>query len=139
VPANKCHASVWLPCWRHLSPEKYREQVAGLVQEIDADAAAERKRSGRGPLGVKAIQAILGAHPHTWPNKSTKITGPAFPCGEQGCPRGVESSLRPLPGSVPGSRGEAQSWGSLGELPNRLLSTGLAVRGCMNGRLAAAG
>lgn len=38
-----------LPCWRHLSPEKYRELVAGLVQEIDADAAAERKRTGVSP------------------------------------------------------------------------------------------
>ncbi|HVG10332.1 MAG TPA: transposase [Thermoanaerobaculia bacterium] len=64
-----------LPCWRHLSPEKYREQVAGLVQEIDVDAATERKRSGRGPLGVKAI---LSAHPHTWPNKSKKSPAPRF-------------------------------------------------------------
>lgn len=36
---------------RHLSPEAYRELIAGVVQEINADAAAERKRTGRTPLG----------------------------------------------------------------------------------------
>src|SRR5215218_8396875 len=35
-----------LPCWRHLSPEMYQTLVAGLVQEIDAEAAAERQRTG---------------------------------------------------------------------------------------------
>jgi len=64
-----------LPCWRHLSPERYRELVAGLVQEIAADAAAERKRTGREPLGVTAI---LHQHPHTCPNKSKKSPAPRF-------------------------------------------------------------
>ena len=40
-----------LPCWRHLSPEGYRERTAELLQEINGDAAAERKRTGREPLG----------------------------------------------------------------------------------------
>ena len=64
-----------LPCWRHLSPEKYRELVAGLVQEIEADAAAERKRTGRQPLGAAAI---LRQHPHTWPNRTKKSPAPRF-------------------------------------------------------------
>ena len=64
-----------LPCWRHLSPEVYRERVAGLIKEIDADAAAERKRTGREPLGAAAI---LRAHPHTWPNKTKKSPAPRF-------------------------------------------------------------
>jgi hypothetical protein len=58
-----------LPCWRHLSPEMYRELVAGLVKEIDADAAAERQRTGRQPLGA---ETILRQHPHTCPNKTKK-------------------------------------------------------------------
>ena len=44
-----------LPCWRHLRPEVYRELVAGLVREIESDAAAERKLTGREPLGPQAI------------------------------------------------------------------------------------
>jgi REP element-mobilizing transposase RayT len=64
-----------LPCWRHLSPEVYRELIAGLVKEIDADAAAERKRTGRGPLGPAAI---LRQHPHTCPNQTKKSSAPRF-------------------------------------------------------------
>jgi len=64
-----------LPCWRHLSPEVYRELIAGLVKEIDADAAAERKLTGREPLG---LEAILRAHPHTEPNKTKKSPAPRF-------------------------------------------------------------
>ena len=64
-----------LPCWRHLSPEMYRELVAGLIQEIDADAAAERQRTGRQPFGAAAI---LRQHPHTCPNKTKKSPAPRF-------------------------------------------------------------
>ncbi|HEX5719607.1 MAG TPA: transposase [Thermoanaerobaculia bacterium] len=64
-----------LPCWRHLSPEVYRELIAGLVKEINTDAAAERKLTGREPLGVKAI---LRAHPHTEPDKTKKSPAPRF-------------------------------------------------------------
>ena len=64
-----------LPCWRHLSPEVYRELVAGLVREIDADAAAERKRTGLMPLGAATI---LRQHPHTCPNKTKKSPAPRF-------------------------------------------------------------
>ena len=64
-----------LPCWRHLSPEVYRELIAGLIREINADAEAERKRTGRGPLGPAAI---LRQHPHTCPNKTKKSPAPRF-------------------------------------------------------------
>ena len=64
-----------LPCWRHLSPEMYRELVAGLIQQIDAEAAAERKRTGREPLGAATI---LRQHPHTCPNKTKKSPAPRF-------------------------------------------------------------
>lgn len=64
-----------LPCWRHLSPEMYRDLVAGLVREIEADAAAERKLTGREPLGP---QAILSQHPDTRPEKLKKSPAPRF-------------------------------------------------------------
>ena len=52
-----------------------RELVAGLVQEIEADAAAERKRTEREPHGAAAI---LRQHPHTCPSKSKKSPAPRF-------------------------------------------------------------
>jgi REP element-mobilizing transposase RayT len=64
-----------LPCWRHLSPEVYRERIAELIQEIEADAAAERKLTGREPLGR---EAILRQHPHTRPNQTKKSACPLF-------------------------------------------------------------
>jgi REP element-mobilizing transposase RayT len=64
-----------LPCWRHLSPEVYRDLVAGLVREIEADAAAERRLTGREPLGPKAI---LSQHPQTRPQKLKKSPAPRF-------------------------------------------------------------
>ena len=64
-----------LPCWRRLTPDQYRERVASLVQEIEAEAAAERKRTGIQPLGAAAI---LRQQPHTWPNKTKKSPSPGF-------------------------------------------------------------
>jgi hypothetical protein len=64
-----------LPCWRHLRPEVYRDRVAELIQEIEADGAAERKLTGREPLGRKAI---LRQHPHTRPNQTKKSCCPLF-------------------------------------------------------------
>ena len=39
----------------------YREWVAGLVEEIEADAAAERKRTGREPLGAERQEPLSEA------------------------------------------------------------------------------
>ncbi len=64
-----------LPCWRRLSAEQYRERVAGLVQQIEAEAAAECRRTGVKPLGAAAI---LRQHPHTWPSKTKKSPSPGF-------------------------------------------------------------
>ena len=64
-----------LPCWRYLSAEQYRERVAGLVQQIESEAAAERKRTGIQPLGAAAI---MRQHPHTWPNKTKRSPSPGF-------------------------------------------------------------
>ena len=52
-----------------------RDLIAGLIQEIDAEAAAERKRTGREPLGAATV---LRQHPHTCPNKTKKSPAPRF-------------------------------------------------------------
>jgi len=64
-----------LPCLRDLSPQAYRNVVAGLVQEIESEAAAERALTGCEPLGAGAI---LRQHPHTRPNRTEKSPAPRF-------------------------------------------------------------
>jgi hypothetical protein len=44
-----------LPCWKDLSPEQYRARIAAMAEEIDAEAAAMRSRTGLQPLGREAI------------------------------------------------------------------------------------
>jgi hypothetical protein len=46
-----------LPCWKHLSDDAYRGRVTELVDEIEEEAAAERRRTGKPVLGVEAILA----------------------------------------------------------------------------------
>ncbi len=62
-----------LPCWQHLSPDEQRRRVACLVQEIEAEAAAERKRTGKPVLGVAAI---LAQDPHDYPERPKKEPAP---------------------------------------------------------------
>ena len=64
-----------LPCWAHLTPEQYRQSVAELVEEIEAEARADREARGVEPLGVRKI---LRQHPHTRPNKTKKSPAPAI-------------------------------------------------------------
>ncbi len=62
-----------LPCWQHLSPEEQRQRVAHLVEEIEAEAAAERKRTGKPVLGVAAI---LAQDPNGHPDRPKKEPAP---------------------------------------------------------------
>ena len=64
-----------LPCWEHLSPEQYRERIAGLIEQIEAEGRAERESKGLVPLGP---EAILKQNPTTRPNKTKKSPAPRF-------------------------------------------------------------
>ena len=64
-----------LPCWAHLSPERYKEQVAGLVEEIEVEARADREARGVEPLGVAAI---LRQDPHSRPNHTKRSPRPVL-------------------------------------------------------------
>jgi hypothetical protein len=64
-----------LPCWEHLSPEKQRERVAAVVQEIEEETAARRKRTGATPLGRAAV---LKQDPLERPKKIKKSPAPLF-------------------------------------------------------------
>jgi hypothetical protein len=55
------------------SPQAYRNRVAQMIAEIEEAAAAERKRTGKSPIGV---QAILAQEPWTRPETCRKSPAP---------------------------------------------------------------
>ncbi|HEV8581577.1 MAG TPA: hypothetical protein VGX68_21125 [Thermoanaerobaculia bacterium] len=69
-----------LPCWKDLSSEQYRARIASMVKEIEADAAATRKRTGTQPLGRKAI---LLQDPLHRPDKVKKSPAPRIHAASQ--------------------------------------------------------
>jgi hypothetical protein len=64
-----------LPCWAHLTPEQYRERVAALIEEIEAEARAERERTQVPALGV---ETILKQNPQGQPKASKRSPAPRF-------------------------------------------------------------
>ncbi len=64
-----------LPGWSSASPEQYRRQVADLVEQIVAEAKAERERLGIEPLGR---EAVLRQNPLTRPNRVKRSPAPLF-------------------------------------------------------------
>jgi putative transposase len=64
-----------LPCWEHLTVEQRRARVTALVEDIESETAARRKRTGVKPLGVAAV---LAQNPLQRPKKTKKSPAPAF-------------------------------------------------------------
>ena len=52
-----------------------RQRIAELVEEIEAEARADREARGIEPLGA---EAILRQDPHTRPNQTKKSPAPAY-------------------------------------------------------------
>jgi len=63
--------------------------VAGLVREIESDAAAERKLTGREPLGS---EAVLSQHPQTRPEKLKKSPAPLFHAASKDARQGLRTA-----------------------------------------------
>jgi hypothetical protein len=64
-----------LPCWKSVSPEEYRRRVANLIDQIVAEAKADRERLGIEPLGR---EAVLRQNPLTRPNRLKRSPAPLF-------------------------------------------------------------
>jgi len=62
-----------LPCWAHLPPGVYKQQVSALIEESEREAAAELKTRNLQPLGVSAV---LRQQPHTRPSRAKKSPAP---------------------------------------------------------------
>jgi hypothetical protein len=106
-----------LPCWKHLSPEAYRERVAKMGLEIEEEAAAIRKRTGAKPFGAAAI---LAQDPWTRPERVKKSPAPLLHAASKAMRQvfyeGYASSLPPTARPPRSSREEiptrASRWGA---------------------------
>lgn len=61
-----------MPCWRHLSPERYRSRIGDLVRGVE-DEARELAREKGPPLGRNQV---MRQHPHQRPLKSKRSPSP---------------------------------------------------------------
>ena len=64
-----------LPCWKHLTEEKYRDRIREIVREIDETAAAQRAESLIPTLGPEGVRA---QNPETRPKRIKKSPAPFF-------------------------------------------------------------
>ncbi len=64
-----------LPCWDHLVPLDWRRAVRDMVGDIDRQAAAERRLSGKPSLGVAAV---LAQDPYYAPGEVEMSPQPRF-------------------------------------------------------------
>ncbi len=78
-----------LPCWKNLTKEQRQRRAAALVEDIEAEAAARRKKNGVKPLGPAAI---LTQDPHRQPAHSKKSPAPAFHAASQAVRHGLREA-----------------------------------------------
>ena len=64
-----------LPCWEHYGAAKIRRLVSEIIEEIEKEGAAERRRTKKKVLGVKKI---LSMDPHHRPKDVEKSPKPRF-------------------------------------------------------------
>ena len=116
-----------LPCWADLTPEQYRERIAELVEEIEAEARADREARGVEPLGVGRRGDPAAGPPH--PSKpDQEVAGTCLPCGDESCPTEFLGIVLRLRGRVPGGRGETQGGRLARQVPSRVVPARVAVR-----------
>jgi REP element-mobilizing transposase RayT len=114
-PSEEAVTLSQLPCWRHLSPEMYRDLVAGLVREIESDAAAERKLTGREPLGR---EAILRQHPQTRPQKLKNSPAPLFHAASKDARQGLRAAYGLFVGAFREAAERLKAGDRLARFPN---------------------
>jgi len=62
-----------LPCWRHLSPDEYRNRVTEIVDEIERETLERHKEENTAPRG---ITHVLTQDPHHRPNSVKSSPAP---------------------------------------------------------------
>jgi hypothetical protein len=114
-----------LPCWEHLSPEERKEKIAELVLEIETEAAEQREKTGKEPLGRVGV---LKQHPHERPMRSKRSYAPLVHAVSQKVRRDLYDGYRAFVAAFPGGGGEAEDWQPGRGLPRWELPARLAVR-----------
>ena len=66
-----------LPCWAHLTPTEYRQQIKTICHQIKEDAEAERQATGGTVVGKKRL---LRYSPHHRPTTTDKSPAPPIHC-----------------------------------------------------------
>jgi hypothetical protein len=74
-----------------LPEEERRRRVIALVEDLEAEAAAQRERRGIKPLGVTAV---LTQNPHRQPARTKKSPAPAIHAASQAVRRGFRDLYR---------------------------------------------
>ncbi|HIA01268.1 MAG TPA: hypothetical protein EYN66_05075 [Myxococcales bacterium] len=69
-----------LPCWAHLSPEQYKQQIRALCNDIREQAAHERSRTGRPVVGLKRLMRLSA---HYRPDGVAKSPAPPIHCRDK--------------------------------------------------------
>lgn len=62
-----------LPCWDHMTPEQYRQEVLALIRKIEEQYAARWAQEGKEVVGPKAVRQ---KHPHYRPGSSNRSPAP---------------------------------------------------------------
>ena len=64
-----------LPCWRHLPVKEVRRRVKELLREIEREAAAQRRDTGK---PVPGAEAVMELDPHFRPTQRDRSPAPDF-------------------------------------------------------------
>lgn len=64
-----------LPCWAQLKETQWRDEVAGLVRDIESETEAMHREQGTRPLGATKV---LRRHPHERPTEESRSPKPMF-------------------------------------------------------------
>lgn len=125
-----------LPCWRHLSPEQYRAQIATLVETIAPEARACRQGSGIKPLGPAPI---LAQDPLARPRKSKRSSAPRVHAASKLVRKAMYEAYAWFVACFREAAAKLRAGVSPGEIPRRELPAGAPLRRLGHSRIAHSG
>jgi hypothetical protein len=80
-----------LPCWRHLSVEQHRAEIAQLVAEIEAEARLRRNETRREPAGAEFVRR---QNPLSRPARSKRSPAPRIHAASKAARRAFRCAYR---------------------------------------------
>jgi hypothetical protein len=120
-----------LPCWKGLTEKQRQRRATALVADIEAKAAARRKKRGIKTLGPTAI---LTQDPHRQSARSKKSPAPAFYAASQAVRRQLREAYALFVAAYREAAEKLRSGEPQCLFPYRELSSCVAVRGWVGRR-----